>query len=261
MTSDYTLQTKAWHVEQEDLQRYKSDRNKVTSDLLLHLSESTSNAGMGIVIHIAFCLFFIIIFSIFCYLITKWDPQPHIKDEYYDTIGGWLVLPVIHLGYALAMSLWKLYTTGTHVNAYFKLVQLSGTSVLSMDKITILILEVLYVPAFICFSITLLILFFKKRTSVPILIIIFYVLTFSSVMTDLVVIGTLGDDLAFEGDFQKKINTSVFRVVIACAIWIPYFLLSKRVAGTFINRRKGNVPPEIPSLPPPIPQSAHERNS
>ena len=50
-------------------------------------------------------------------------------------------------------------------------------------------------------------------------------------------------DLSTEAELQST-RTTLSRSVVGAAIWIPYFIFSKRVSGTFVNTYKP-IPIEV----------------
>jgi uncharacterized protein DUF2569 len=86
--------------------------------------------------------------------------------------------------------------------------------------------------AFIVFAAALLFPFFGKRASFPKLIIIFWITNLLFVAGD-AMLGNLIPFVAAQDDPTTRME--IMKTVIASAIWIPYFRISKRVKNTFVN--------------------------
>jgi Na+-driven multidrug efflux pump len=80
------------------------------------------------------------------------------------------------------------------------------------------------------------ILFFKRRTSVPRLISVFYLVSLIIPLLWLVVYHTILP-VEFVTEDTAISSRDILRAVLIAAIWIPYFNKSKRVKSTFCVRR------------------------
>lgn len=154
--------------------------------------------------------------------------------EYYDRIGGWLILVAIgiiaspfRLGYSLVVELlpaldaetWD-YLTNPDSPVYHVLWK------------PVIILELLGNSLFLIFSLVLLYYFFSRKKELPRLIIIFYAANLVFILID--------HYLASQIPMVAEVDNSdtyreIGRSIISSAIWIPYFLLSERVKGTFVK--------------------------
>jgi hypothetical protein len=97
-----------------------------------------------------------------------------------------------------------------------------------------LVLEHIYNVFFLLFAILIMVLFYKRRSSVPFLISIFY--GASCIVSFLDTMFALQIDPGAEVDHKE-----IIRSVVAAAIWIPYFQMSQRVKKTF------EIPMRIPN--------------
>ncbi|GBF76162.1 hypothetical protein PA598K_04610 [Paenibacillus sp. 598K] len=96
----------------------------------------------------------------------------------------------------------------------------------------ILVFEAIYNVFFLAFVIYILVLFYQKKSIVPRLIIVFYSLSLLFLFFNQLMLSQipLAQELLGEGGFRH-----VGRALLACAIWIPYFLRSERVRITFVR--------------------------
>lgn len=148
-------------------------------------------------------------------------------------IGGWLILPILHLiftalltGYNLAGALQ--YWSGLVALATGQ----ADPSVQWMALPTFA--SLLFGVVVIAFAIYVLVLLFQKRRAVPKLMIGFYCLVLAVTLFE------SGVTLSFAqfqetGEDQMQAAKDIIRSVIGAAIWIPYFLVSKRVKATFVE--------------------------
>ncbi|NSW92909.1 MAG: DUF2569 domain-containing protein [Firmicutes bacterium] len=146
----------------------------------------------------------------------------------YNKIGGWLVLvgitmvisPFFHFN-VINENL-KLYSP----DKWNKLINNHPlwSILISFETITSIILLVV--------SVVLLIAFLKKKVYFPSLMIIYRVLNLVIVIT----ISLIAVQIPYiaNGNIQEYIS-AIIGQSLACAIWIPYFIKSKRVKRTFIN--------------------------
>jgi hypothetical protein len=106
----------------------------------------------------------------------------------------------------------------------------------------LIISEIIGNSLFIIFDIVLIVLFFTKSYRFPILIIIFIATNLFFVAGDLVLVDLIPAVAAESGPESVK---ELIRSIITAAIWIPYFLVSKRVKNTFV-KKEPNKPLVLP---------------
>jgi len=125
------------------------------------------------------------------------------KKEKLKGIGGWLIIPIIGLFLSIILVLYDLLS----MNAIYEFDFYIG--LLSLLDIGLLILVI-----------TSLVLVFNKKKSAPKLIIAFYI---TNIILQTVVAVLIED------------YSGIAAPWVGGAIWILYFLKSKRVKNTFIN--------------------------
>lgn len=153
------------------------------------------------------------------------------RDRHDSGIGGWLILVAIGLLYtpvaivqqivALApmydLQIWK--TLSNPVSEHF--VFLGVPTLLFTVSVNAFLL---------CYSLVLLVFFFRKKKLLIPLIIGFYIVSIVSIIVDHAL-----SALVFSSPPAAKEIGEVIGQGIRCAIWIPYFLRSRRVDATFIR--------------------------
>ena len=75
-------------------------------------------------------------------------------------------------------------------------------------------------------------LFFGKRKELPRVIIAFFAVNVALMLIDCLLCVQIP---IIRTKFGDELATSLIRQVAVCAIWIPYFRMSKRVKGTFVH--------------------------
>lgn len=90
----------------------------------------------------------------------------------------------------------------------------------------------LYSVIILTYAVLILILFIKRRSSLPKLITIFYAANAVMVVTASVVGVSMDPSMTEAPGYYRDITSAV----LAAAIWIPYFNMSSRVKETFVNR-------------------------
>jgi len=96
----------------------------------------------------------------------------------------------------------------------------------------LLVFELLVNSMFIVFDVWLLVLFFQKRRLLPPLMVLFMLTTLVFVIADHLVAQQI-PLVAQRGSPEGIVQ--IIRTFIACALWVPYFLVSKRVKATFVR--------------------------
>lgn len=150
----------------------------------------------------------------------------------YDKIGGWLIICAIGLALYPIQTAVSLYTEIIPAFSSENWSRLTVPSSISYHPLwaPLLISELVGNGCFLVFSIWVVVLFFKQRKFFPRLAIIF--LAFNFIFVSL--------DYYFTQIILTNIDptnmgpvTNFVRTLVASLIWIPYFLFSKRVKGTF----------------------------
>ncbi|MBU2995545.1 DUF3857 domain-containing protein [Cellulophaga baltica] len=164
-------------------------------------------------------------------IFKEYNPKPY-ANALDLSIGGWLVLPAIGLTLTPIFMLIDLITETSYYNknSWINFID-SG-----LENYNILIgiygLELFYNYLFLIFSILLIVLFYKRRTSIPQLMTIFYISNFLFILLDYIAFQFFTDLTFTNAEISESYN-EITRAFIGSVIWIPYFNISKRVKNTF----------------------------
>ena len=152
----------------------------------------------------------------------------------YEGIRGWLILPLIGLFFAavrISMVVLKdlvpIFTKG-----YWNSLTTPGSDVYHPLWAPLILFEFVGNIVFIIFAIVLLVLFFGKSRLLPRVMLSYLILNLLFVVSDFF-LADLIPAVAERGNFQDL--KELARAVIGAVIWVPYFLVSKRVKQTFVR--------------------------
>ncbi len=210
-----------------DFSNFVADHGKMMTNLSYSLSydkniaEKQSNKLPGIILTI---LSLGLGIWLVIRLYVRYNPKPHYPQAWALPIGGWLILVAIGLTVTPLRLIYDFITSD-----YL----LSGEGWLSMwyaqnyTNFFFLFLEHIYNVVYSLFSVLLVILFYQRRSSVLLLVPIFYGVSFIVTILDTALVAEINPSSAID---EKEL----FRSFIAAAIWIPYFLKSQRVKKTFV---------------------------
>ena len=152
-----------------------------------------------------------------------------------EGLGGWLILPLIGLvispiriGLLIATTFLPAFADGSW--EYLTHRDSEGYHPLWGP---LLVAEMVFNAFFVMYSLFLLVLFFMKHAWFPRAVIIYYLSNLVFIAGDAAVIGLVpGLGLELDGEVTQEI----VRALIGIAIWVPYFLVSRRVKNTFVRR-------------------------
>ena len=152
-------------------------------------------------------------------------------------IGGWLVLPAIGLVLSPCLTLGGIFEV-VNVLQSGELDSV-GSRATGLES-TLLALSAVDV-GFLIFQIYVAVEFFMKRPFVPALIILYLSL---NVVLTAISVGWTMSIIGWHADF----GTELARALLTAAIWIPYFVFSKRVHNTFARGRSAAPVPAAPNF-------------
>lgn len=157
-----------------------------------------------------------------------------VQEKKIEGIGGWLILVAIGLmiapvriGYGLVSDVLPAFTGG----AWEKLTT-AGSPAYHPLWAPLLITETAGNIFFIIFPLAILFFFFRKKRHTPLLMIIFLLSNLVFMVVDYLMAMRIPIVAAMP---EESTPTEIIRLAIACAIWVPYFLRSKRVKNTFVK--------------------------
>ena len=160
------------------------------------------------------------------------DPQP--THPTYDSIGGWLILIAIglvitpiRLGYSILVELLPVFEPET-----WNYLTSPDSPVYHHLWKPLIWFEVLGNAFFMAFAIVLMFFFFGKRKLLPRLFIIYLVSNLVFVLGDYYMASQI--PMLGEMDMSDSFR-EIGRSILSVGIWVPYFLLSERVRGTFVH--------------------------
>lgn len=184
--------------------------------------------------HPFFIIFIILIIglcSMFAFLAFKYDPK--VDSKYINSnkpIGGWLLKPAIGIiSWTIFSSVYFMAKLEWGINSWLLPSSSEYPSLHLMSRF-LMLSGVLF---FAIFGILNSILLFLKRSSFPKMMILYYVAF--SILTLLV------STIIFVIQKEGSVFFMNLFPFINCAIWIPYFIKSKRVKATFTRRLKTDI--------------------
>ncbi len=150
-------------------------------------------------------------------------------------IGGWMILPVIGLFvfplrvlWSLATQYWPIFRDGIWAN-----LTTPGSASYHPLWGPLLGYEIAFNVGFLVFDVVLLVLLFRKSSRLPKAFIAFALLNLFFVATD----GIVGYQIpAVAAAGMETIAGEIGRSLALACIWVPYFLVSKRVKNTFLQK-------------------------
>ena len=164
------------------------------------------------------------------------------EDAKPSGIGGWLILPVIGLILLPINLLVMLVTIYSPIftDGYWEVLTTPGSEIYHPMWAPVLIYEVVGNIVFLIGSLLLLVLLFRKHYLFPKLMIWFLSVNVVFIGIDLF-LADLIPSVAAEPDPEGM--KDFVRSIITAVIWIPYFILSKRVQNTFVRPVEKDVDP------------------
>ncbi|WP_435623660.1 DUF3857 domain-containing protein [Flagellimonas sp.] len=239
-------------LDADDVTLFLEKHDKINNQIAYQLSHPGTSSDSSDTNWFSYVVsFLIVIFSVFIIklIYEKYNPQPKSEHEGLS-IGGWLILPAIGLVLSPFIMLFQLVNLGYFDAGVWSVFESSGYEGSTLMTV-FLFMEFVFNLCFFMYVILLLILFFKKRSSFPNLVIGFYALNFLFPILDLV-----GYSFIFPEELQDsnmETYKEIARGLVSAAIWIPYFLISERVKNTFVNLYQPDKP--SPKLSPSQPNS------
>jgi transglutaminase-like putative cysteine protease len=224
--------TKQPSVPVNDFSAFVADHEKMMGHLGYYISYDKSVASMasskwqGIVVTILTVALGVVLILL---LYNRFDPRPYFTDRQAEPIGGWLILVAI----GLTLSPFRI--------AYD---MLSSPEVLSSESwmpffatgqyglFAFLLAEHVYNILFFLYTSVVVLLFYQRRSSVPLLMTIFYAISCVATIADTIVSVQIDPTVA---QTEKNFYNEAVRSFVAALIWIPYFNMSSRVKETFVN--------------------------
>jgi len=224
------------HILPEQVSQFRKDMDKLYDYLEYELNDSDGPAANGENLNIGMVLFGILVFggSLWvCLKLYKYSPGTVPADISGLKIDGWLILLAIGLLMRLLLILSTTLTGSFGVyftnSGWDSVLGQSGLKLFTFHFMFLVELAVILFGA--CFTGLLLVLFFKKRDSFPVLYSVFMAGTLAYLIVDAAVI-----NLFFNLSVSGESVSQIIRQIIAVAIWIPYLNMSERVRETFVNK-------------------------
>ncbi len=170
-------------------------------------------------------------------------------------LGGWLVLPIIGLFGAILWNAAYLFGTIAPSLDTWSVLTTPGNEFYHSLWAPTLVFETFVTVVLMAAPIGLLVLLFQKRRILPALMVAFYgFLSLTSVIDAILMISFVAPWSTSIGDPEYAAAATsdagqlIFRAIVLAAVWIPYFLVSKRVKNTFVgppSKARVLVPPGL----------------
>ncbi len=234
ITLNYTFQSKKGYIEPQEVKGLIAGFNKILNEHSgLQITYDTAVSGpfrfswfMGLLALIALLAGIFGAYKLYrCYNLPS-KQESIMKYE----IGGWLVLVIIGLILSFFVLIYQIFTSTVFFDIKtFDLIRSQKNTLDGILWSLIIIIELVYNVLMVIFIGLIILLFFKRRTILPRLIIILYAVNFSFQLIDTLLARQIPAIVADHSSYK-----SVIQGFVAACIWIPYFIHSKRVKNTFV---------------------------
>jgi transglutaminase-like putative cysteine protease len=230
ITKTTHYKTKKDHIPADKIQKYISDHERMFNELVFQLTydrrsiEASKNTLPGVITSIG-ALVGGVLLCIFLY--HRFDPQPARYMVKGTPIGGWLVLLAFGLVISPLRLLYEVFTTPEIINGAG---WMSFLAIENYGYFTFSFLAHVFNLVKILFVCLLLVLFFERRSSFPMLMSVLLATQFVVLSIDTILARAISDD---PSTVPLKDFAQAF---VGAAIWIPYLNISQRVKETFVIR-------------------------
>lgn len=231
LTINHNYETLKDHVTIEDVPDMVEDHKQMMNDLSYFLTfPLNANKFKLSILMIGIGVLIVAAAGFGAYLLYyKYDPEPENSILPGENIGGWLFL----VGFGLVLTPVMIVSFFVKNNNYFN--EHTWNNILSqgIGLPSLVFGEYVFNLCYLVFSILTAVLFFKRRTSLPRLISIGFVVNFVFVVVDQFLANQIASGTTIDW-------TAILRALIAVVIWVPYFYYSERVKNTFVLRSADN---------------------
>lgn len=230
------------HVKTEDLKSYFKDYDRLSGLCEENIEWGIQNNSDSKVFWpgIGISLVFITLFG---FLLYRWIYRLDFGFVYTGktplAFGGWLIIPMIGLIISPFTLFYQLLNIGYFKSVTWESFIDSGTSGPVIMGL-FFYFELLFNLSIIIFSIFLIVLLFKKRSTFPNLYIGFRIVVLVGLIVDYLMTGFLTET---DINIYKQLGNAIMGVVI----WVPYFLNSGRVKNTFVCGYNSSVANILPA--------------
>ncbi len=145
-------------------------------------------------------------------------------------LGGWMVLPMIGMHLTPILLLYHLITFGFFDQAMWQNLDFLSDS---FSLKFLIAAEFAYNMGLLVLAVLIVVLFYKRRSSFPRMITLFYIVNLVGQGLDTWIVVAFYPELYTDAE-TAALYKDVAKAVFAAIIWIPYFNLSTRVKETFI---------------------------
>lgn len=234
ITVETHYSTKQDHVPLDAFPQFVSDHEEMFSNLSFQLSYNKNLVGnekgiswLGVItglVALGFGLWMAL------RLYYNYDPPPAVRvwnDG--EPIGGWLVVVAIGLVLSPFRMVYDLFNLP---EVYDSQMWANLVALKRYDLFAFILFTHVYNVVFLAYMILILILFIKRRSSLPKLITIYFAVNCVVTVTDSLIGSALDSSMASSPEYYRN----MFSSVVSAAIWIPYFNMSSRVKETFVVR-------------------------
>jgi transglutaminase-like putative cysteine protease len=236
ITLNYEYRTKKPYLESTEINEHLKKTEDAQNDLNLNLySYDPNKTGTSAKINYPFILILAVSCIGFFFGVRKmYDYDPDVKPalEKHNSIGGWLILPAIGICISPFRLVYDLYSSEYFSYVNWQILSDANFAAYNPALGSLILVELIVNFAILIYGIVLIVLFFQRRTSTPLFMMAFYIVTVLFVFTDSLVAESFGID-----GFDDETTKTIIRGTLAAAIWVPYFLVSERAKGTFTIRK------------------------
>ena len=234
ITVETHYSTKQDHVPLDAFAQFVSDHEEMFKNLSFQLSYNRNLVGnekgiswLGIIagfVALGFGLWMAL------RLYYYYDPTPAARAwNGGEPIGGWLVVVAIGLILSPFRMIYDLFNLP---EVYDSQMWANLVALKRYDLFAFILFTHVYNVVFFAYMILILILFIKRRSSLPKLITIYFAINCFMTVADSLIGSALDPSVTNKSEYYRN----MFSSVVAAVIWIPYFNMSSRVKETFVVR-------------------------
>jgi len=239
LTLHYTYQSRRDYVEAAATAGYLRNQKSLLEELNYGLTYNKALAA-GKEIDFSWPMLLLTLalvggFAFGAYKLYFWDPVPTYSSSIWSSrerIGGWLALPLIGLYFTPVRVLGFLVSNDYFNQQVWDELLNASSNAYSPALVGVSIGELVVNVAFLVYSVLLIFLFTRRRSSVPRLMILFYAVNCCFVVLDYLLAQHLNLHMSDAAESIRDITSGI----LGAAIWIPYFCLSGRVKATFVKQ-------------------------